>query len=77
MWPDNLAAVNTFIAVATQWRVGPGGPTGLDYAAVEPALRLTGVPRRRWREVFTDLRVMEDAALAQMRSEAKRGKSNV
>jgi hypothetical protein len=67
VWPDNVLAVNTFIAAATQWRTGMAGPTGLDYTAIEPTLRLTRVPRSEWPHVFEDLRTMEDAALAQMR----------
>lgn len=74
IWPDNLAAVNTFIAAATQWRVGMAGATGLDYAALRPILQFTQVPRSEWPQVFADLRVMEDAALAQMRTNQKGNK---
>lgn len=43
------------------------GPTGLDYAAVPVVLRLIDIPRSQWAGVFEDLRVMEDAALTQIR----------
>lgn len=67
IWPDNLAAVNVFIALGTQWRVGMAGATGLDYGAIDPVMRLVGVPRAERLEVFEDLRVLEDAALETMR----------
>jgi hypothetical protein len=63
--------VNTFIAAATQWRTGMAGPTGLDYSAMPTVMRLTGVPRKEWPQVFDGLRLMEDAALEAMRKETK------
>lgn len=66
VWPDNLAAINTFIALSTQWRTGMAGPTGLDYAAVPAVLRLTDVPRGDWSDVFDCLRVLEEEALKVM-----------
>ena len=67
VWPDNVATVNVFVAMSTQWRVGMGGPTGLDYAALPPVLRLLGVPTADRADVFDGLRTMEDAALETMR----------
>lgn len=67
VWPDNLAAVNVFIAMLTQWRVGMSGATGLDYGAIPAVLRLTQTPRAAWPEVFEGLRVMEGAALKHLR----------
>jgi hypothetical protein len=67
IWPDNLPAVNVFIAMQTQWRVGMGGATGLDYGVLPSVMRLTGIPRREHQEVFQSIRILEDAALEQMR----------
>lgn len=67
VWPDNLAAVNVFIAMSTQWRTGMNGATGMDYSALPEVMRMTGIPRRDWSELFEAIRVMEDAALEQMR----------
>ena len=53
--------------MGTQWRLGPGGPIGLDYAALPAVMRLTGVAKGSRAEVFDALRVLEDAALEQMR----------
>ena len=60
-----------FIALSTQWRTGMSGATGLDYAAVPAVLRLCGVKRADEGTVFEGLRVMEDVALAAMRSAKK------
>jgi hypothetical protein len=68
VWPDNLPAVNLFIAMGTQWRVGMSGVTGLDYNALPAVMRMTGVKSSDMAEVFNDLRVLEDAALEKMRA---------
>lgn len=67
IWPDNLAIVNVFMAMATQWRTGYAGATGLDYNAVPVVMRLCSVPAADRPAVFHGVRVMEDAALAQLR----------
>lgn len=55
-----------FQTVGTQWRVGFSGATGLDYAAVYPLLdRFTETPDE-WADLFSDLRVLENEALATM-----------
>ena len=64
LWPENVPAFELWLAVQTQWRMGPNGPIGLDYAGVEAHMRcgLRMRPRqlrRRWGE----LRAMEQAAL--------------
>jgi hypothetical protein len=63
VWPENLNTVNTFIAMATQWRVAMGGYTGLDYAALESVMRLIKIPEDEQREVFEGIRIMESVAL--------------
>jgi hypothetical protein len=63
VWECNWQSVTTFEAMSTQWRIAPDGPTGLDYAALPVVAQLLEVPRRRWADVFADVRVMEDAAL--------------
>lgn len=42
------------------------GPTALNYQAVESALRLMGVPRKRWPDLFDDIQVLEAGALSQI-----------
>lgn len=63
IWPDNAASLNVFLAMGTQWRVGPGGAIGLDYQTLPFVLRMEGVPRAHHRTVFSDLREMEAQAL--------------
>lgn len=67
IFPDNWPIVQAFCTLSTQWRFAPSGRMiGLDYAAVRPTLALMRVPRADWPEVFEGLRVMEDAALAEL-----------
>lgn len=63
IWPDNLPALDLFVALQTQWRTGFNGPTGLDYAAVAATLDLQGVAPADRCKLFADLRVMEAEAL--------------
>lgn len=67
VWEDNWRAVSLFAGLATQWRMHMGMAgvyyQGLDYNAVEAALRLERVPRSAWQETFRDLQTMERAAL--------------
>lgn len=67
VWPDNMTTVSAFIAMGTQWRIGMNGPTGLDYAALSHVMRMTGVRRAEWPYVFEGVRIMESAALAEIR----------
>lgn len=67
VWPDNMPTVSVFIAMSTQWRVGMNGPIGLDYTALSHVMRMTGVRRPEWPYVFDGVRIMESAALEEMR----------
>lgn len=69
IWPENLPAYNLFNALVTQWRVGMGGATGLDYGVVPLTMRMMGIPRSEWPALFEDVRVMEREALGVMRGE--------
>ena len=71
VWPDNIQAVNVFIAAATQWRTGTAGATGLDYTALEAIMRMLGIKRKDMGEVLEDVRVLEDIALDTMRKNQK------
>lgn len=66
VWPDNWETVQVFISLNTQWRMGFSGPTGLDYTAIEPVLRLVAIPTERWPELFLAIRIMERAAIDTM-----------
>jgi len=62
VWPENTRAVDLFLACRTQWRVGAmGGVFGLDYPGVDVVMNMNRVRNRR--RTFSDLQVMEAAAL--------------
>ncbi len=63
LWQDNVASFEIFVALQTQWRIGMGGPTGLDYAAVPVVMELQQVAPDDRRRIFDDVRVMEAEAL--------------
>ena len=66
VWADVWPAFCLFEALGTQWRLGPGGPSGLDYTAIPGTAKMIGLKRREISEAFHDLRVMESEALAMM-----------
>lgn len=65
VWPENWETVQLFLAVQTQWRMAPmGGVVGLDYAAVDAAIRHLRRPMTP--ELFAGLQIMEKAAIAEL-----------
>jgi hypothetical protein len=60
-----------FVRCGTQWRIGPAGASGLDYAALPFVMRACGIPRSEWSDVFEDLRVLEVAALNQLAADRR------
>lgn len=74
LWAENREALHVWLGVQTQWRVGMGGATGLDYAGVEAYLRMRSVraPSRRSR-LLHELQIMERATLEEwQRMQAER-----
>lgn len=67
VWPENWQTVDLFISISTQWRIGMGGPTGLDYNVLFRVLDSKGLPKDDWDQSFDDIRIMESAALEAMR----------
>jgi len=66
VWADAWPAFRLFEALSTQWRLGPGGPSGLDYTAIPAAASMLGIKRQELTKIFPDLRIMEHEALAVM-----------
>ena len=72
IWPDNVTTANVFVAMSTQWRIGVSGPSGLDYNALPVVMRMSGVRSVERADVFNGVQVMEDAALALIRSKRQK-----
>lgn len=67
IWPENLAAVELFQFLGTQWRMGGmGGPCGLDYAVAYRKMDRMGLTTAAYDQLENDLQVLEYAALAEM-----------
>lgn len=65
--PDIWPAFRLLSAMATQWRVGMGGPVGLDYGVIRDVGEMLGMKRKQITAIFPDLQVMEAEALGVMR----------
>jgi hypothetical protein len=61
LWPENIEAIEVFFSIQTQWRVGPAGFVGYDYAGVMAALQFMGLPHSK--DLFGKIRTMERAVL--------------
>ena len=55
VWPDAWPAFRLFNAMGTQWCVGPGGPSGLDYAVIPSTALMLGIKCRDLTDIFPDL----------------------
>jgi hypothetical protein len=63
LWPENEDAFWLWCAVQTQWVKSMNGPDGLNYSGVESHMRMSGVPRKKWPQLFGLIQAMEQAAL--------------
>lgn len=69
VWPCNVPAINVFISIATQWLVSSGGAYGLNYQTLWKKLDRLGIVGEEADRLEADIRVLEDAALEQMRKD--------
>lgn len=67
LWPENKPALDLYSRIVTQWRVGAGGPVGLDYAVVYREMDDLGLAGEEREEMKAAIRVIEGAALRTMR----------
>lgn len=65
--PSVWQAFTIFSVLATQWRVGPSGATGLDYNVLPWVFELHGVDDAA--ACMADIRIMESEALKVMHKE--------
>lgn len=66
IWPDNVRAFNLFQGLRTQWRVGMGGATGLDYFVAYHRMDRMGLPPEEYEQLDLDIQIMEAAVLQWM-----------
>lgn len=63
LWPECALPIEIFSKVSTQWRVGAGGPIGLDYNVVYRELDEEEVTGEERRDAMAAIRILEAAAL--------------
>lgn len=66
VWPENWNAWSVFTLLQGQWRCGPSGPIGLDYAVVFPELEHRGITGEDRDDTMNAIRVVEAAAITQL-----------
>lgn len=63
LWPENEEPFLFWLSVQTQWNVGMGGPTGLNYQGVEICMRRRAIRAGERNRLFELVQAMERAAL--------------
>jgi len=67
VYPENQEPLAIFLCMQTNWNISAGFSgvvfQGLNYSALESVLRLMQIPRKRWRSMFEDIRVLEMSAI--------------
>ena len=67
VWPDNWLPYEIFCEVSDQWRMGQGGPVGLDLNVVFHVMDLFEINSRDERlDTLRAIRVMSASAITQM-----------
>ncbi len=66
VWEENWYVLTLFQIYRSQWRMGPGGPTGLDFNVFQHALDRKGVSADEYEETILMLRVVEAAAIEEI-----------
>ena len=65
-WPEAWPSIQLFARNSTQWRVGMGGPVGLDYGVIHHELDRMALAPDEYEQTLAYLRVIEQAALEQI-----------
>jgi len=65
--PDNELPFNLFLYMSTQWRVGANGATGMDYNVLLHKMDRMKLSEEDYLQLESDMQIMENAALEQMR----------
>ena len=75
VFEDNWDSFLVFDTLATQWRMGSVGPTGLDYNVIPLVLKSFGLDEDDLKEILPNIKVMESEALSVMAEERERNAS--
>lgn len=64
VWEENWQSLLFFLAIDTQWIVAPmGGYIGLNYQSVKSLMWIQSVKKKRRKEIFADLQIIEKTIL--------------
>lgn len=63
VWPENMAAINLFSTLSTQWIVGTGGIVGLNYIPLFTRMDRMKLTEQEYEWMFDDIRLIESEAL--------------
>lgn len=64
VWPENWQSVLFYLAVRTQWIISAaGGYVGLNYIAIEAAMRIKAIRKPKMKTLFNDLQIIEHTML--------------
>ena len=67
VWDINWESFTVFNSMASQWRIGGmGDATGLDYNTIPVVAKMLGIKSKKVKDIFSDIRVMENEALITM-----------
>jgi|GEM_PF-747233 len=73
---ENLTTVEAFLAVQTNWIIlaGLGGIVyhGINYTQLHSVFAMMNIPRKEWPALFSDIRIMEQAALPLLNQKAQK-----
>jgi hypothetical protein len=64
VWAENWPPLQLYLRNKTQWRVGAGGPVGLDYQVLYHDLDRRGVTGEDFDDVMDAIRVIESTVLS-------------
>ncbi len=64
VWPENMAAINLFLSLSTQWRTLGMGPSGLDYNVLFARMGQLKIEDQDREWMFEDIRAIEAEALS-------------
>ncbi|SEL11984.1 Phage related hypothetical protein [Roseateles sp. YR242] len=66
LWPSTIESFYIFTSLDDQWLCGPAGLYALNAQSIESVFRMKGIPRRRWPELFEDIRELQAGAMQAM-----------